>query len=102
MVSQALPRGHAQQPPSRYRLGCCCCRHVKGMTPPERAPPVPAQIRRPQLRRTFSPSATVKAVGFDGTYRTDDGVAVQIIEIEEAKLGPFPETEGPDAKEGDP
>lgn len=50
----------------------------------------------------FSPSATVKAVGFDDTYRTDDGVAVQIIEIEETKLGPFPETEDPDAKEGDP
>lgn len=48
------------------------------------------------------PSATVKAVGFDETYRTSDGVAVQTIEIENAKLGPFPKAEDPDAKEGDP
>jgi hypothetical protein len=49
-----------------------------------------------------SPSATVKAVGFDETYRTDDGLTVQITEIEERKLGPFPKTEDPDAEEGDP
>jgi hypothetical protein len=48
------------------------------------------------------PSATVKAVGFHETYRTPDGVTVKIIEIKDAKLGPFPTTEDPDAKEGDP
>ena len=49
-----------------------------------------------------APSAAVKAVGFDETYRTDDGVVVQITEIAESKLGPFPNTDDPDAKEGDP
>ena len=48
------------------------------------------------------PSATVKAVGFHETYRTPDGVTVKIIEIKDAKLGPFPTTDDPDAKEGDP
>lgn len=47
-------------------------------------------------------SATVKAVRFDETYRTDDGLSVQITEIENRKLGQFPKTEDPDAKEGDP
>jgi len=47
------------------------------------------------------PSATVKAVGFHETYRTPDGVTVKIIEMD-AKPGPFPKTEDPDAKEGDP
>ena len=49
-----------------------------------------------------APSAAIKAVGFDETYRTDDGIVVQITEIAERKLGPFPETDDPDAKEGDP
>ena len=49
-----------------------------------------------------APSATVKAVGFDETYRTDDGVAVQITGVGESKLEPFPTTDDPDAKEGDP
>lgn len=49
-----------------------------------------------------APSAAIKAVGFDETYRTDDGIVVQITEIDERKLGPFPNTEDPDAKEGDP
>ena len=48
------------------------------------------------------PSATVKAVGFHETYRTPDGVTVKIIEIKDAKLEPFPTTDDPDAKEGDP
>ncbi|GAA2093117.1 hypothetical protein GCM10009841_02550 [Microlunatus panaciterrae] len=49
-----------------------------------------------------SPSVTVKTVGFDETYRTSDDVSVQISEIKVAKLGLFPTTEDPDAKEGDP
>jgi hypothetical protein len=49
-----------------------------------------------------APSAAVKAVGFDETYRTDDGVVVQITEIDESKLGAFPTTDDPEAKEGDP
>ena len=32
----------------------------------------------------------VKAVAFDEPYRTDDGVVVQITEIDESTLGPFP------------
>ena len=47
-------------------------------------------------------TAAVKAVGFDETYRTDDGVVVQITAIGEGKLGTFPNTDDPDAKEGDP
>jgi hypothetical protein len=49
-----------------------------------------------------APSAAVKAVGFDETYRTDDGVVVQVTEIDESKLGAFPTTDDPEAKEGDP
>jgi len=49
-----------------------------------------------------APSVAVKAVGFDETYRTDDGVLVQITAIDDSKLGPFPDTGDPDAKEGDP
>ena len=49
-----------------------------------------------------APSAAVKAVGFDETYRTDDGVVVQVTEIDEGKLGAFPTTDDPEAKEGDP
>lgn len=52
--------------------------------------------------RSSSPSATIESVGFDETYRTEDGLTVQIIEIKERTLGPFPKTEDPDAKEGDP
>ena len=37
-----------------------------------------------------APSAAVKAVAFDEPYRTDDGVVVQITEIDESKLGAFP------------
>ena len=47
-------------------------------------------------------SAAVRTVGFDETYRTDDGVVVQITEIDESTLGPFPRTDDPDAMEGDP
>jgi hypothetical protein len=49
-----------------------------------------------------APSAAVKAVAFDEPYRTDDGVVVQITEIDESTLGPFPRTDDPDAMEGDP
>ena len=49
-----------------------------------------------------SPPATIKSVGFDETYATDDGITLQITEIEERKLGPFPKTDDPDSKEGDP
>ena len=49
-----------------------------------------------------APSAAVTAVGFDEPYRTADGVVVQITEVGESTLGPFPTTDDPDAKEGDP
>ena len=55
---------------------------------------------------TSSPSAAasapIKVVGFNETYRTDDGIVVRITKIDEGKLGPFPNTDSPDAKEGDP
>src|SRR6478736_2372101 len=47
-------------------------------------------------------TAPVKAVGFDEAFSTDDGVVVQITEIDESTLGPFPRTDDPDAIEGDP
>ena len=57
----------------------------------------------PGASSSAAPStAAVKAVGFDETYRTDDGVVVQITEIDESTLGPFPRTDDPDAMEGDP
>lgn len=56
----------------------------------------------PAASSSAGSSPAIKAVGFDETYRTDDGVVVQVTEIDEKKLGPFPNTEDPDAKEGDP
>jgi hypothetical protein len=56
----------------------------------------------PAATSSPAPSAAVKTVGFDETYRTDDGVVVQITEIDETKLGPLATTEDSDAKEGDP
>jgi hypothetical protein len=47
-------------------------------------------------------SAAVTAVAFDEPYRTDDGVVVQITEIDESTLGPFQLSDDPDAKGGDP
>jgi hypothetical protein len=49
-----------------------------------------------------SSSATRQAVGFDQTYRSSDGVVAGVAEIKNAKLEPFPMTEDPNAKEGDP
>ena len=49
-----------------------------------------------------APSAAIKAVEFDETYRTDDGIVVEITEVLERKLEPFTTTDDPDAKEGDP
>lgn len=51
---------------------------------------------------TADPAAAVKSVGFDETYRCDDGVAVKIVQIEALKLLPFQHTDDPEAKEGDP
>ena len=41
-------------------------------------------------------------VPFGQTHRYPDGVTLQMSKISERKLGPFPQTEDPDAKEGDP
>jgi len=49
-----------------------------------------------------SASTTARPVGFDETYTFSDGVAVKVSKIKQAKLGPFPVTEDPSAKEGDP
>lgn len=49
-----------------------------------------------------SPSPSSATVGFDQTYRSSDGVVAEIAEIKNAKLDPFPTTEDPNAKEGDP
>ncbi len=49
-----------------------------------------------------TPSATVKVVSFDETYRYPDGITVTVTAITHGQLGVFPETEDPDAKEGDP
>ena len=57
----------------------------------------------PSLASSSSaPSAATNAVGFDQMHSIDDGIVVQITEISESKLGPFPQTDDPDAKEGDP
>ena len=78
-------------------VGLMLLQLVPGMTP------VTVQARRPQPPpRVSAASAAIKAVGFDETYRTDDGIVMQITEIDERKLGPFPQTDDPDAKEGDP
>ena len=42
----------------------------------------------------------MKAVAFDEPYRTDDGVVVQITEIDESKLGPFPIRTTPTQRKG--
>ena len=55
-----------------------------------------------EVPSSAAPSAAVKAVGFDEAFSTDDGVVVQITEIDESTLGPFPRTDDPDAREGDP
>lgn len=39
---------------------------------------------------------------FGTTHRYPDGVTLRVSEIVEAKLGPFPATEDPESKEGDP
>jgi hypothetical protein len=39
---------------------------------------------------------------FDEPFSTDDGVVVQITQVNERKLGPFPNTADPEAKEGGP
>jgi hypothetical protein len=49
-----------------------------------------------------SASTTARPVGFDETYTFPDGVAVKVSKITQAKLGPFPVTEDPSAKKGDP
>jgi hypothetical protein len=56
----------------------------------------------PAASSSPAPSAAVKAVGFDETYRTEDGIVVRITKIDEMKFGPFPNADDPDVKEGDP
>jgi hypothetical protein len=56
----------------------------------------------PAASQSADPSASVETVGFDQAYRIDESIVVQITEIEVRKLGMFPKTEDPDAKEGDP
>lgn len=48
------------------------------------------------------PSVTVETVGFDDAYRYPDGIEVTLTAIAHGELAPFPATEDPDAKEGDP
>jgi hypothetical protein len=55
----------------------------------------------PAASASATPSASVKAVRFDETYRTDDGVEVKVT-LQEANLTMFQTSEDPNAKEGDP
>ena len=51
---------------------------------------------------TFDPARTVKYWFEVAPPGRRDGVVVQITEIDESKLGPFPRTDDPEAMEGDP
>jgi hypothetical protein len=69
----------------------------------------PAQSSSPEPNTSESSSATAKAadaspkaVSFSESYRYPDGITVAIAAVTHGKLEPFPATDDPNAKEGDP
>jgi hypothetical protein len=73
-------------------LSACSASGAPGNPPPSTSTATPAVSARPSLTQ----------VPFGQIHRYADGVTLQMSKIAERKLGPFPNTEDPEAKEGDP
>lgn len=73
-------------------VGACSTSEAPGNPAPSSSATPPAASARP------SPTQ----VPFGQTHRYPDGVTLQMSKVAVRKLGPFPNTEDPEAKEGDP
>ncbi len=73
-------------------LGSCSNPGAGGSPQPETPTETPAASASPALT----------PVAFGKTHRYPDGVTLTMSKISKRKLGPFPNTEDPEAKEGDP